>query len=335
MSKTSNPFLAVSSNLKVKPFSTQELVCDKMGITEIKKGDLSYYPNLTALYIPGNKIKFLGNLETNIRLTFIDARKNEITDVDLKKQTYLRELLLSDNCMHDLDLQITKLLHLKNLEALDLRGNPMTLEKGYRLTVIAHIPWLKILDGLDVTPREKLKATMSLEEPIKSSTANFIHTKNKFILKQRSALATRSGNRPRSVLEALTQRPLSAADTIVKRKADDIRKRRKEEKARKIKEEGEFARLRSEAYAATALTDSVPLPDALDFLGKKERERKKREEKKARKSAIKRPHSRTYLVRPTYTKPTMMNDEEEFFHRLNPTLPKIINRVSNTVTYGK
>ena len=329
MKKTQNPFLSVSRHLKVKPFSTQELVCDKMGITEIKKGDLSYYPNLTALYIPGNRIRFLGNMESNIRLTLLDARKNEITDFDLKKQTYLQDLFLSDNLLQDLDTQITKLEHLKNLETLDLRGNPMTLEKGYRMTVISHMPWLKVLDGLDITDKEKLKATMTVEEPVKSSTANFIHAKNRFILNQRSALATRSCHRPRSVLEALRERPLSAADTIVKRKAERIRKKAEEEKARKIEEEGEFARKRAEAYAASAMTDAVPLPDALDFLGKK-----KKEESKAVKTENKRPFSRAYIMRPIYTAPTSMRDDEEIFHKLNPALPSIVQRVTNSVTYG-
>ena len=152
------PLTEIASHLKQKTFDMEELVADNIGLEELIEDDLKQFPNLQALFIPRNKLKILNHLEKNFRITFLDARNNQITDIDLPKQEFIRELYLSGNNLHDFEKILAKMSHMKDLETLDFRGNPLTLEKGYRQSVISQFQDLKILDGIEVTrpPKKKI-----------------------------------------------------------------------------------------------------------------------------------------------------------------------------------
>ena len=158
------PLTEIASHLRQKSFDMEELVADNIGLEELSEEDLKQFPNLQALFIPRNKLKVLNHLEKNFRITFLDARDNQISDINLPKQEFIRELYLSGNLLHDFEKILTKMSHMKDLETLDLRGNPMTLEKGYRQSVIAQFQYLKILDGIEVVRPKKKTDPLSTQK---------------------------------------------------------------------------------------------------------------------------------------------------------------------------
>ena len=312
----SNPFLELSSTLNITPFSTIELVLDKANLTEIGENDLSYYQNLQALFIPGNKITVLNHLDKNIRLTIIDARDNQLVDIELKKQTFLTDLLLSGNRLQDLDFILSKLCHLRNLETLDLRGNPLTLEKGYRQIVLNAMPWLKNLDGIDTK-----------EDQQRRQLRQIILTRGNL-----SRSPTRSTKRPTSILEHLRTRPMSAADTIVKRKADRIRADRQRKLKLEEEERTAAARMQKEEFERKAAMEELPMPEALDFLGQAHARDPPPPPKPEKK---KRAMSRMFLKRPVYIQPTTMSKDDEVMKRFNPQLPQFNLRLQNEKMFAE
>lgn len=170
--KYKGPLTEIASHLKQKTFDMEELVADNIGLEEIIEDDLKQFPNLQALFIPRNKLKVLNHLEKNFRITFLDARDNQITDIDLPKQEFIRELYLSGNLLHDFDSILAKMSHMKDLETLDLRGNPLTLEKGYRQSFIAQFQYLKILDGIEVVRPPKKKGSRTPNPNYTRSNSN-------------------------------------------------------------------------------------------------------------------------------------------------------------------
>ncbi|EAY21146.1 Leucine Rich Repeat family protein [Trichomonas vaginalis G3] len=293
--KTRNPFLETSSKLKVTPFSTQELVVDQANIHEIGPNDLSFYPNLVALYIPHNKIEVLNNLEKNIRLTLLDARDNLIKDLNLSRQTFLTELYLSSNKLQDLEQTLAKIVHLRNLEVLDLRGNPLTLEKGYRQTVAAAMPWLKVLDGLDISAADRPKHT------IKRDNSNS------------------RPRRPQSILQHLMERPPSAADAVIIRKANKIRAQTALKQQRDVVEE----------KPVVVQQRTMPLPDCLTIGLRKQPKEEEEQKDKTTEIPRRKTYSRMYIKRPVYTKTSELSDNDQKLIKLNPDLPPIFTQLKS------
>jgi len=299
-----NPFIELSKRLKIIPFSTEEIVLDHAELSEIGKGDLKHYPNLQHLYIPHNKLKNLNNLDYNIRLTFIDARCNEITEFDLSKQEFLVDLYLAFNKLQDLEHTISKLVHIRNLSVLDLRGNPLTLEKGYRNTVIHAFPSLKVLDGVEITLSDRKR----IENPSRDISKS---------------------KRPASILQCLKERPMSSAEYFVYQKATTIRSV-SEMKQRKVNEEmTAISRQRKEEFEKAASIKTAPFAEGLDFLSKNA----PKVIVKSESSQQKRPHTRAYIKRPVYTKAEYFFDEEKRMNKLNPDLPPIIFRFDQKITF--
>jgi hypothetical protein len=285
------PFTTIGANIKGKLHDLEELVADNLGIDHIILEDMAPFHNLQALYIPHNKLRILNNLKYNYRLYFLDARFNEITDIDLPDQLYLRELYLSHNKLEDLDTFITKLVHMRELQVLDLRHNQLTLEKGYRATVISNIPTLKFLDGQDVTAAEKPK-----REEIAPS---------------------RPSTRPQTVLQFVRERPLSAAEQVVVRRANQIRLERIRAQKRLEEEQTAVARRRKEDFEALA-NRPPPIPDGFQF------PKNKVEVVKAADVSERRSTLRWFMKQPEFKVRELTQDEDAFAMRLNPRLPQAI-----------
>lgn len=302
------PFIDIAKKMHAKPTEVEEMVIEKGTISEIKPNELEPFKNLQYIYFTGNNIEILNNLDHNIRLKIIDARNNKIRDVDLTNQHFLEELYLADNCLHDLQSFIKKVSHIKDLQILDLRNNSLALENQYRSTVISAFPALRILDGHPVTLRERQRGKVG------TATRNLQTTR-----------------RPRSILQCLQERPMSAADANVRRKANTIRRDRdiaeKEEQERLTA----AARKRKEEFEQKARNKDIPMPEELDFLGQAIR----RAEALRRKPAeTPRPHTRMFLKAPVYTKAKELSPEEERAVRLNPNLPAVFNaKVQHRIMY--
>lgn len=377
------PLTEIASHLKQKCFDMEELVADNIGLEQLDRNDLKQFPNLQFLYIPNNKLTILDNLENNFRLTFIDARNNQISDIDIPKQEYIRELYLSGNLLHDFDRILAKMTHMKDLETLDLRGNPLTLEKGYRQSVISQFQFLKTLDGIEVVRPEKKKIDNATRQaflnsisrgqsPIQSkslppqnlcdtekdkeiqpdgdssenqesnsgnskrsgetiqSKAGYQTLTNESKTIKPSIQSTESPNntmkrtRPRTVLQCLLTRPLSSADSIVKKKSDHIRYKRMQRQKRIEEEQTAVARKRKEEFEKAANLPP-PLPDALLEL-----EMKNRPQNTVQQPPPKRSSTRMFIKQPVIQDLEQIPDELEIAAKLNPELPNVFK---TRVTY--
>jgi hypothetical protein len=237
----------------------------------------------------------LDNLEKNYRLSFLDARDNQLVDFDLSRQLYMRELYLSGNQLQGLEVVLGKLSHMSDLQTLDLRGNPATLEKGYRAAVVSRFVTLKVLDGLEIGKADRAQKP---ERPPQTS----------------------EGKRPCSLLQYLTTRPLSAADTIVRRRSEDIRRQRQLQKEREEEERTAVARRRREEFEEAARSHMAPLCDAvLRTMAARPKEEVKREQPK-------RPASRLFLKIPSYTQNEELEEAEKLVVHHCPDLPNVFRR---------
>ena len=293
--KPKGPFTELLQRLHEKAFDKEEIVMDHMGLTSIITEDIKQLPNLQVLYIPNNKITNLTGLEYNFRLYFLDARNNHMTDFDLSKQQYMRELYLSGNKLTDLDRILAKLAHMHDLQVLDLRGNPLTLEKGYRGTVIRTFPTLKTLDGLDVMPSERVKPKVV-------------------------GVRATQGSRPKTVLQALLSRPLSDADLIVQKKAERIKRQMELKQQREEEEQTAAARKLKEEFERAAASREAPIADGLDFLGMSLRRNQK---PKIEKPVKPRARSRIYIKKSFVDERSVMSEDDEQAMRMNPLMPPV------------
>ncbi|EAY07306.1 Leucine Rich Repeat family protein [Trichomonas vaginalis G3] len=282
----------------------EEIVLDKMGITSIEPDQLKLFPNLQVLYITNNKLEILNNLEPCIRLLVIDARNNLLSEIDLRKQTFLNALYLANNKFESIENFLKQTANLRNLQILDLRGNEITQNKGYRQAIIEKFPSLEILDGLEVTKAERKKITISRTLP--------------------------NQKKPLSMLDFLKSLPLSDADSRVLRRADQIRAATQLRLQKEEEERQKIEREQKERFEAFANIKRAPLPDCVGF---------KREEviihKNTSETVRRRSRSRMFIKASTF--PESAKDEgTSFFEMMNPTLPKIpTRRYNEAVIFAK
>ncbi|CAH8625053.1 unnamed protein product [Heterobilharzia americana] len=74
----------------------------------------------------------------------------------------MKKLDLTVNFVGDLS-SIKSLVNVHFLEELYLTGNPCTEYPGYREFVIATLPQLKSLDGIEITKSERIMALQNLQ----------------------------------------------------------------------------------------------------------------------------------------------------------------------------
>jgi hypothetical protein len=282
------PLTSIAANISGRMYDIEELIADNQNIEALVAADMERFPNLQALYIPHNKIRRLDNLKTNYRLCFLDARDNQISEIDLSAQCYMRDLYLSGNRLEDLEKVLSKLAHMTDLQTLDLSGNPATLEKGYRSQVIAKFVTLKVLDGLDVPPGAR--APPKKKDPALQS-------------------------RPSSVLQYLLTRPPSAADAIVRCRADKIRKEREAKKKKEEEEQTAVARRRKEEFEEALKSRQLPLADFL-VRGSKSQMNIGPPPRKEANFACK-----MFIKIPTYTENDGLADPEKIVAKQSPDLP--------------
>lgn len=305
-----NLIAELSKKISVKPYNMEELVLVGFGLSEILPLQLRLFPNLQVIYLNHNKLKELNNLNYNIRLQVIDARNNKISSVNIPKQIFLKELYLAHNNLCGLDAFIKQIIHLKDLEVLDLRENMLTRETGYRLTIISRLPSLKILDGIPVSKyeRESKIVPNGLLSNIKSSVLT--------VLGDRS-LNNRNKHKTVSFLEYLHTKPYNDAERIVKMKANSIREGQKVFKQERNDQEESSELREGEMFSQKEPINDVPLPDYLDFLGQS----KKLVIQEELPEITKKSHGRMYIKTPIFNGKNMdLHKSEMLFRRLNPDL---------------
>ncbi|EKG02613.1 hypothetical protein TCSYLVIO_006356 [Trypanosoma cruzi] len=168
--------------------TVKELTLCRKGITRLHS-NVQLLKNLDTLIIRHNRLRQIDFLipPRNSRDVFSDTRVHEesaLVDVPhgtLRGCRFLRRLYASHNCLQTLDgdvpylryLEVLFLAHnrLSNLNAvsaqlrplkcireLDLRGNPLCDEEGYRLFLIHEHPHLEVLDRRVVRDEERKEA---------------------------------------------------------------------------------------------------------------------------------------------------------------------------------
>ncbi|RHY03938.1 hypothetical protein DYB25_009129 [Aphanomyces astaci] len=135
-----------------------ELVMSHRGIDVI--GNFDAFVSVEVLWLNHNNIEKIAGLDNCFRIKYLYLQHNHIRSLEgsLRHFTFLRELRLYHNNLHDLHSALKLLEKLVHLEDLDLFGNPLAEEDKYRLHVIASIPSLQVFDRHVVTPEEQLSA---------------------------------------------------------------------------------------------------------------------------------------------------------------------------------
>ncbi|CAH8642162.1 unnamed protein product [Schistosoma margrebowiei] len=119
--------------------------------------------SLRILYLQNNLIPKIENLSKLKKLEYLNLALNNIEKVEnLEGCESLKKLDLTVNFIGDL-FSIESLGNVHFLEELYLTGNPCTEYPGYREFVIATLPQLKLLDGVEITRSERIIALQNLE----------------------------------------------------------------------------------------------------------------------------------------------------------------------------
>lgn len=129
-----------------------KLCLDNNSIDEIK--NVGHLVNLRWLDLSFNKISKISGLETLLKLEDLSLYSNRISVIEnLEQCQNLQCLSLGNNCIESLD-QILKFRQLKSIRMLTLKGNPISEEAEYKMTVLGYVDGLKYLDYALVDPLE-------------------------------------------------------------------------------------------------------------------------------------------------------------------------------------
>mmetsp|Transcript_13357 Transcript_13357/g.46215 ORF Transcript_13357/g.46215 Transcript_13357/m.46215 type:complete len:342 (+) Transcript_13357:94-1119(+) len=131
--------------------------------------------NLEVLWVNGNKLQRVANLDDNFRIRRLYAMDNRISTLkgSLLKFTFLEVLDLTNNNLRNLHKLLQTLGRFNFLTQLELKGNPCCEEPDYRLHVIHAVPSLHVLDLHVVTPAERARAEQQLGKGAVQATLCF------------------------------------------------------------------------------------------------------------------------------------------------------------------
>eukprot|EP00933_Yihiella_yeosuensis_P041383 TRINITY_DN35772_c0_g1_i1.p1 TRINITY_DN35772_c0_g1~~TRINITY_DN35772_c0_g1_i1.p1 ORF type:complete len:491 (+),score=91.79 TRINITY_DN35772_c0_g1_i1:153-1625(+) len=118
-----------------------------------------HFGNLEVVWLQGNRLARIENLENNFRIREVYIQDNRLVSLaGLKTFKFLKVLLASGNQLRNLEKQLALLSRFAFLKKLDLFDNPVAEEPDYRLRLIYHLPQVEILDRHTVKGPERLRA---------------------------------------------------------------------------------------------------------------------------------------------------------------------------------
>ncbi|XP_060236186.1 leucine-rich repeat-containing protein 72 [Meriones unguiculatus] len=149
---------AVEDQLKIcghkRDSDVFELFLSKKELTELI--DLSRFKKLKYLWLHHNKLHGIAFLTRNYCLAELYLNNNEIFEIEgLRNLPSLHTLLLHHNELTNLDATMKELKGMHSLKILSLYKNPLSQYNLYRLHVIYHLPEVELLDGKQVTEKER------------------------------------------------------------------------------------------------------------------------------------------------------------------------------------
>ena len=169
--------IVVSDPLSVLPVKNRKYIRNTTEIHFARRNvevidNFSDFVNLEVLWLNHNRIKRLENLDENIRIKELYLQYNQIStlkDSSILCFTFLEILNLESNQLSDLDRVLVSLSRCRFLKQLNLSKNPVSQESNYRISVIAAIPGLEVLDNRKVTESERAAARRKRSRKKKTS----------------------------------------------------------------------------------------------------------------------------------------------------------------------
>jgi hypothetical protein len=240
----SNPTaeLAVNNGKFIK--NCTELHMANKGITVLR--GFGPFVNLEVLWLNGNRIRKIKNLDSNVRIKRLYLHDNCITTLkgSLSVFPFLSVLTLQNNKLKNLELCLEHLVRCRYLKQLDLRGNPVAEENHYRLNVIGKLPWLETFDCSSVTDEER-----RLAKRLRACGGDLAKASGGGSPKKRSMNWSEN-------MSALTREVEKDA-----RRVEARERRRAAEEHKKAMASAQFGRASSSGRA----NGGAPLPNAVDF----------------------------------------------------------------------
>ncbi|XP_018336112.1 protein tilB [Agrilus planipennis] len=119
--------------------------------------------DLQILLLQANLISKIENLNKLKKLEYLNLAVNNVEKIEnLERCEFLEKLDLTLNFIGDLE-SVASLKNNLHLRHLYLTGNPCTNYEGYRTYVVAVLPQLQTLDGVEITHSERIKAQQDFE----------------------------------------------------------------------------------------------------------------------------------------------------------------------------
>ncbi|KAB0405338.1 hypothetical protein E2I00_013345, partial [Balaenoptera physalus] len=151
-------YQAVEDQLKIcghkKDADVFELFLSQKELTEVI--DLSRFKKLKYLWLHHNKLHGITFITRNYCLAELHLNNNEIFDIQgLHSLHSLHILLLHHNELTNIEATVKELKGMLNLKTLTLYQNPLCQYNLYRLYTIYHLPGVELLDGNQVTEKER------------------------------------------------------------------------------------------------------------------------------------------------------------------------------------
>jgi len=147
-------------------FSLEELSLHQSDIERIEYLD-KWCKDLKILYLQSNLIPKIENLGRLKKVEYINLALNNIERIEnLEGCEFLKKLDLTVNFVGELS-SVENLVNNNHLREFYLTGNPCTNFTGYRDFVIATLPQLKSLDGIEITKSDQIKALQNYKSVTK------------------------------------------------------------------------------------------------------------------------------------------------------------------------
>lgn len=139
----------------------EELSLHQRNVTKIELLD-TVARKLKILYLQNNLIGKIENVGRLKELNYLNMALNNVTRVEgLTGCEMLEKLDLTVNFVGDLT-SVESLAVNRNLRSLYMTGNPCSQYDGYREYVLAKLPQLMTLDGVDITRSERIQAIQEM-----------------------------------------------------------------------------------------------------------------------------------------------------------------------------
>eukprot|EP00903_Cladosiphon_okamuranus_P016214 g14961.t1 len=153
------------NNLAKNIADCTELHLARRGITHLTD-EMEAFESLEVLWVNDNSLSRISNLDYNPTIKSLYAHNNHIGTLKVRYRigtlkvryrigtlkgslltfTFLHTLTLGNNRIGNLQASLEILRLMRHLRYLELSGNPLAEETGYRLLVIKALPWLETLD---------------------------------------------------------------------------------------------------------------------------------------------------------------------------------------------